>query len=52
MVDDVDVADGWATEHQGEANMPVGLGASAEDSESPDCGALEQEAGGGEGGAK
>lgn len=51
-VDDVDVADGGAPQHEGEADVPVGLLAGAEGREGVHAVAAGDEAGRGQGGAE
>ena len=51
-VDDVDVMDVRAAEEKGEADVPLGLEASAEEEEGVDSGAFGEDKGGGKGGAE
>lgn len=52
VVDNVDVADRRAAQHQRETHVPVGLVAAAEDGDGVHLVAADDEAGGGEGGAE
>lgn len=52
VVDDVDVADGGAAQHEREADMPVGLLSRAEDCEGMYLVSFDDQAGGGESGAE
>lgn len=52
VVNDVDLLDARAARFEGQADVPVGLGATAEDCEGLDVGAAGEEAGGRERGAE
>ena len=52
MVDDINVADGGASEEKSETDMPVGLGSGTEDGDGADGGTFEEQTGGGEGSAE